>query len=188
MIKGTKTEQNLLKAFAGESQAKNRYSIYASTAKKEGYERIADIFLITSMNEYEHANLFYKKLGGGSLEITASYPAGDLGTTLDNLKFAADGEGDEARNIYPMFATIATEEGFPDIADLFTRISTIEAHHEKRYNELLELVKTGYFNRPVELEWECRECGYIYKGTTPPEKCPVCSHEKGFYQLKIDLY
>lgn len=188
MVKGTQTEKNLLKAFAGESQARNRYTIYASKARKEGYEKISEVFLNTSNNEYEHASLFYKKLNGGELEITAAFPAGDLGTTLDNLRFAANGEGDEARKLYPEFARVAKEEGFDDIAELFTNISTIEAHHEERYNILYELVKKGFFTREIEYEWECRECGFIVKGTTPPDICPTCQHPQSFYQLKLDIY
>ncbi len=188
MVKGTQTEKNLLKAFAGESQAKNRYTIYASKARKEGYEKISEVFLNTASNEYEHANLFYKKLDGGEVEITASYPAGDIGTTLENLRFAANGEGDEARKLYPEFARIAKEEGFNDVAELFTNISTIEAHHEERYNMLYDLVKKGFFTRDIEYEWECRECGFIFKGNTPPEVCPTCEHARSFYQLKLDIF
>lgn len=189
MIKGTKTEQNLLKAFAGESQARNRYSMYASIAKKEGYERVAEIFLTTAANEFEHAKLFYNKLEGGNVEITATYPAGVKGTTLENLEYAANGENEEANILYPEFERIAKEEGFPDVAQLFKLISTIEAHHESRYKELHELLKSeSFFKKNEIVEWECRECGYIHKGTTAPTICPVCAHAQGFYQLKIDLF
>ena len=187
-MKNTKTEKNLLKAFAGESQARNRYTIFASKAKKEGYEKIAEIFLKTAENEYEHAKLFYKKLKGGPVEITAAYPAGDLGSTLENLEYAANGEKEEAGDLYPNFAKTAREEGFEDVAVLFEKISTIEDHHEKRYRILHNLVKEGFFTRKEETEWECRECGYIYKGTTPPEVCPVCDHARSYYQKNVDIY
>lgn len=189
MIKGTQTEKNLLKSFAGESQARNRYTMYASKAKKEGFEQIAAIFLETAENEREHASLFYKKLEGGAVEITADYPAGDFGTTLDNLGYAAEGEHDEATKLYPEFAKVARQEGFNDVADLFERISTIEAHHEKRYRNLYENVKNNIvFERSEEVEWVCRECGYIHRGTSAPEVCPVCSHAQAFYQLHIENY
>ncbi len=189
MIKGTKTEQNLLKAFAGESQARNRYSMYASIAKKEGFEKIAEVFQTTAANEYQHAKLFFRKLEGGPCEITATYPAGNQGTTLENLEYAAEGEGEEAEIIYPEFARIAKEEGFDDISDLFNGIATIEAHHQERYKILYSLVKDyNFFNRVDEIEWECRECGYLHKGKTPPNVCPVCDHPQGFYQIKLDLF
>jgi rubrerythrin len=189
MLKGTKTEQNLLKAFAGESQARNRYTIYAAKAKKEGYEQIAAIFLETADNEREHASLFYKKLEGGSVEITADYPAGDLGTTLENLEYAANGEHDEATKLYPLFAKIAREEGFNDIAELFELIATIEARHEQRYHKLHANVKNNeVFDRVSETEWVCRECGYVHIGTSAPEVCPVCSHGQSFYQLNVENY
>ena len=188
MVKGTKTELNLLKAFAGESQARNRYNMYASVAKKEGYEKIADVFATTASNEFEHAKLFYGKLEGGPVEITATFPAGDKKTTLENLNYAASGEKEEANDLYPEFAKVAKEEGFNDIADLFERISTIEAHHQKRYEQLYNLVKKGFFQRDEVVEWECRECGYIHVGKTPPEMCPVCVHPRAYYQLKLDIY
>lgn len=189
MLKGSKTEQNLLKAFAGESQARNRYSIYGSKAKKEGFEQIAAIFLETASNEYEHATLFYKKLEGGAVEITAAYPAGDFGTTLQNLEFAANGEHDEATAIYPAFAKTAREEDFDDVVELFERISTIEAHHEARYRKLYENVKNNQvFKRSEEVEWVCRECGFVHKGTSAPEVCPVCTNAQSFYQLNVENY
>ncbi len=189
MIKGSKTEQNLLKAFAGESQARNRYTMYASKAKKEGFEQIAAFFLETAGNEYEHATLFYKKLEGGEVEITASYPAGNIGNTLDNLEFAANGERDEADVLYPEFAKVAREEGFNDIAELFENIATIEKRHEKRYRQLFENVKNNkVFERDEEVEWVCLECGYVHTGTTAPEICPVCAHPQSFYQLNIEAY
>lgn len=189
MLKGTKTEQNLLKAFAGESQARNRYTMYASTAKKEGFEQIAAIFLETAENEREHASLFYKKLEGGAVQITADYPAGDIGTTLQNLEFAANGEKDEATVLYPEFARTAREEGFEDIARLFERISTIEARHEERYRKLHDNVENNkVFVKDEEVEWVCRECGYVHKGTSAPEICPVCAHPQAYYQVKADNY
>ncbi|MDD2470020.1 MAG: rubrerythrin family protein [Bacilli bacterium] len=189
MIKGTKTEQNLLKAFAGESQARNRYTMYASKAREEGFEQISAIFLETAENEREHASLFYKKLEGGEVEITASYPAGNIGTTLENLSYAADGEHDEANSLYPEFARTAREEGFNDIADLFENIATIEAHHEKRYQKLYNNIKNDIvFERDEQVEWVCRECGYIHKDTSAPEVCPVCSHPQSFYQLNVENY
>jgi rubrerythrin len=189
MIKGTKTEQNLLKAFAGESQARNRYTMYSAKAKKEGYEQIAAIFLETADNEREHASLFYKKLEGGEVEITASYPAGDIGSTLENLEYAANGEHAEATLIYPEFAKTAREEGFEDIATLFELISTIEEQHEKRYRKLHENVKNNeVFDRVSECVWVCRECGYVHHGKSAPEVCPVCAHPQGFYQLLVENY
>jgi rubrerythrin len=189
MIKGTKTEQNLLKAFAGESQARNRYTMYASKAKKDGFEQISAIFTETAANEFEHANLFYKKLEGGAVQITADYPAGDMGSTLENLEFAANGEHDEATNLYPEFARIAREEGFEDVAKLFELISTIEARHEERYRALYENIKNDkVFKKDEEVEWVCRECGYVHKGTEAPLVCPVCSHAQSFYQLNVENY
>jgi rubrerythrin len=189
MLKGTKTEQNLLKAFAGESQARNRYTMYASVAGKEGYEQIAAIFLETADNEREHASLFYKKLEGGMVKITADYPAGDIGSTLENLEYAANGEHEEAISIYPEFASIAREEGFEDIAKLFELISTIEAEHERRYRKLYDNVKNNeVFDRVGENVWICRECGYVHHGKSAPEVCPVCAHPQGFYQLLVQNY
>jgi rubrerythrin len=189
MLKGTKTEQNLLKAFAGESQARNRYSMYASIAKKDGYEQIAAIFLETAGNEYEHAKLFYRKLVGGEVEITASYPAGIIGNTLENLEAAANGEGDEADVLYPEFARVAREEGFKDVAMLFEKISEIEKHHQNRYLKLWNNIKNDeVFTKDVEVEWLCRECGYIHYGKTAPKICPVCAHEQAFYQVHVENY
>lgn len=189
MIKGTKTEQNLLKAFAGESQARNRYTMYASVARKEGYEQIAAIFLETAENEREHASLFYKKLEGGAVEIMATYPAGNIGKTLDNLQFGASGEHEEWESIYPEFAKVAREEGFEDVARLFDNIATIEKHHEERYKKLLENVQNNkVFTEDQEVEWVCRECGYVHKGASAPEVCPVCSHTQAFYQLNVANY
>lgn len=189
MLKGTKTEQNLLKAFAGESQARNRYTMYASIAKKDGFEQIAAIFLETAQNEYEHATLFYKKLEGSNIEINASYPGGVIGSTLDNLAAAAAGEAEEATILYPDFAKTATEEGFLDIATLFLNISTIEARHNKRYLKLHDNVANNkVFTKDTEIEWTCRECGYVHKGTSAPTTCPVCAHAQAFYQLNMENY
>jgi rubrerythrin len=189
MIKGTKTEQNLLKAFAGESQARNRYTMYASVARKDGYEQIGAIFLETADNEREHASLFYKKLEGGVLEITATYPAGNIGSTIENLEFSASGEHEEWEVIYPEFAKIAREEGFEDIAILFENIASIESHHEERFKKLLDNVKNNkVFIKDEEVEWVCRECGYVHKGVEAPDVCPTCSHPQAFYQLKVENY
>ena len=184
MLKGTKTEKNLLKAFAGESQARNRYTMYASKAKKEGYEQIAAIFLETAENEKEHASLFYKKLEGGKVEMTATFPAGDIGTTSENLDFAAKGENEEWTVLYKQFADEATQEGFLEIAKLFQNISTIEKHHEERYKKLFTNVTMNkVFEKEEVNQWVCRECGFVHNGTSAPTVCPVCSHEQAFYQL-----
>lgn len=189
MLKGSKTEQNLLKAFAGESQVRTRYAMYASIAKKEGYEQIAEIFLQTASNEYEHAKLFYRRLKGREVEITASYPAGIIGDTIKNLEAAANGEGDEADVLYPEFAKTAAEEGFNEISALFTKIAKIEKNHQKRYLKLLDNVKNQkVFKREEEREWVCRECGYIHYGKEAPKECPVCAHPQAFYQLHVETY
>lgn len=189
MIKGTKTEQNLLKAFAGESQARNRYTMYASIAQKAGFEQIAAIFRETADNELQHAKLFYKKLEGGEVEITAGYPAGVIGDTLFNLEAAANGENDEAEKIYPEFAKVAREEGFEDVAVLFEKIAKIEKHHHERYLKLHDNVKNGkVFAKDTDVVWVCRECGNIHYGSEAPEVCPVCSHPQAFYQLNCENY
>lgn len=189
MLKGSKTEKNLLKAFAGESQARNRYTMYASKARKEGYEQIAQIFLETAENEREHASLFYKKLEGGKVEITADFPAGDIGTTAENLDFAAKGENEEWTTLYKEFAEVAQQEGFLEIAKLFENIAQIEKHHEERYRKLFSNVTMGkVFEKEESTEWICRECGYIHKGTTAPSVCPVCAHEQAFYQVLCERY
>ena len=189
MLKGTKTEQNLLKAFAGESQARNRYTMFASQARKEGYQQIAAIFEETAGNELEHAKLFFKKLEGGDVEITASYPAGKVGMTFENLREAAKGEHLEFEVIYQEFASTARVEGFEDIAELFEKIATIEKEHEDRYRKLYQNVKNNkVFEKDEEVEWVCRECGYVHKGTASPEICPVCAHPQAYYQLKPNNY
>ena len=188
-IKGTKTEQNLLKSFAGESQARSRYTFFASVAKKEGYEQIAGVFMETAEQEKEHAKKFFKYLEGGMVEITASYPAGIISTTAENLKAAADGENEEWADLYPEFAQIAQEEGFPQIAYTFRQIAKVEAEHEARYRKLLERVETGkVFERDEEIEWQCRNCGYVLKGKKAPMKCPACEHPQAYFEPKKNNY
>lgn len=188
-VKGTKTEQNLLKSFAGESQARGRYVYFASIAKKEGYEQIAAIFNETAEQEKEHAKRFFKFLEGGMVEITASYPAGILSTTVENLKAAAAGENEEWSELYPEFAKVANEEGFPQIAEAFRRIATVEAGHEARYLKLYERMINGtVFEDEEEIEWQCRNCGYIHKGKKAPEVCPACQHPKAHFERKKNNY
>ena len=188
-VKGTKTEQNLLKSFAGESQARGRYVYFASIAKKEGYEQIAAIFNETAEQEKEHAKRFFKFLDGGMVEITASYPAGILSTTVENLKAAAAGENEEWSELYPEFAKVADEEGFPQIAEAFRRIATVEAGHEARYLKLYERMINGtVFEDEEEIEWQCRNCGYIHKGKKAPEVCPACQHPKAYFERKKNNY
>jgi len=183
-IKGTKTEKNLLIAFAGESQARNRYTYFASQAKKEGYEQIAAVFLETADNEKEHAKRLFKLLEGGEVEITASFPAGVLGNTKENLKAAANGENYEHTKLYPEFAHIAEEEGFPNIAAIFRAIAVAEKQHEKRFLALLENIeKDRVFKRDVIVKWRCRNCGYIHEATEAPEKCPACAHPRAYFEL-----
>ena len=188
-IKGTQTEKNLLTSFAGESQARMRYTYFASTAKKEGYEQIAGVFMETAEQEKEHAKKFFKYLEGGMVEITASYPAGIISTTAENLKAAADGENEEWADLYPEFAQIAQEEGFPQIANTFRQIAKVEAEHEARYRKLLKRVETGkVFERDEEIEWQCRNCGYVLKGKKAPMKCPACEHPQAYFEPKKNNY
>ncbi len=188
-IKGTKTEKNLLASFAGESQARNRYTFFASVAKKEGYEQIAAIFLETADNEKEHAKRFFKFLEGGVVEITASYPAGVIGTTLENLKAAAAGENEEHTKLYPEAAKIAEEEGFSEIAATFRYIAKVEAEHEKRYLKLAANFEKGeVFRKEKVVRWKCRNCGYVHEGKEPPEKCPSCLHPKAYFEIKEENY
>jgi rubrerythrin len=183
-LKGTQTEKNLLAAFAGESQARNRYTYFASQAKKEGYEQIRAIFLETADNEKEHAERLFKFLEGGEVEITAAYPAGVIGTTKENLKEAAAGENYEHTTMYPEFARVAEEEGFSDIACVMRAIAVAERQHEKRYLALRENIEKGrVFKRESPVTWKCGNCGYIHEGTEPPEKCPACAHEKAYFEL-----
>jgi rubrerythrin len=182
-IKGTQTEQNLLKAFAGESQARTRYTFFASVAKKEGYEQISAIFTETAEQEKEHAKRFFNFLEGGMLEITATFPAGVIGTTKENLAAAAAGENEEWTELYPEFANVAQAEGFNAIAAAFRNISQVEAGHERRYLTLLNRVETGkVFERESEIEWQCRNCGYIHTGEKAPEACPACLHPKAYFE------
>lgn len=188
-IKGTRTEQNLLKAFAGESQARSRYVYFASVAKKEGYQQIAAIFEETAEQEKEHAKRFFKFLEGGMVEITACYPAGIIGTTAQNLEAAAAGENEEWTELYPEFAKIATEEGFPQVATAFKMIAKVEAEHEARYRALLErVIAEKVFEREEEIEWQCRNCGYVHKGKKALENCPACQHPKEFFEPKKNNY
>jgi rubrerythrin len=188
-IKGTRTEQNLLKAFAGESQARNRYTYFASEAKKSGYEQISAIFTDTAANEKEHAEVFFKYLEGGPLEITAVFPAGKIGTTAENLEAAAAGEKEEWTILYPDFANIADEEGFAHIATSFREISEVEEQHELRYRKLLHNVNSGrVFKRDEPVRWHCRNCGYIHQGPDAPEVCPACQHPQAYYELWVETY
>ena len=188
-IKGTRTEQNLLKSFAGESQARSRYTFFASVAKKEGYEQIAGVFMETAEQEKEHAKRFFKFLEGGMVEITASYPAGMIGTTHENLLEAANGENEEWADLYPEFAKVADEEGFKAIATAFRMIAKVEAEHERRYRALLErVVAEKVFEREEEIDWQCRNCGYVHTGKKAPETCPACQHPKSYFEPKKDNY
>jgi rubrerythrin len=190
-LKGTKTEKNLLAAFAGESQARNRYSYFVSQAKKEGYEHIAALFQETAENEKEHAKVFFKYLQGGDVEIVASYPAGIIGTTEQNLLAAAEGEKMEWGNLYPDFAETAEKEGFPDIALSFKNIAMVESYHEKRYRKLLENVKKKMVfkkEKTVKWKWKCANCGYVHEGTEAPKICPACNHPQSYYELWMENY
>ena len=188
-IKGTRTEKNLLKAFAGESQARNRYEFAAKVAREEGYEQIAAIFLETSTQEKQHAKRFFNFLEGGPVEITASYPAGKSGTTSDNLAAAAAGEHEEWSEIYPEFARIAEEEGFKEVATAFKAISTAEKVHEERYRKLLaNVMGNKVFERDEKVFWYCRECGYVHFGTKPLKNCPACLHPSSFAEVLAENY
>jgi len=188
-IKGTRTEQNLLKAFAGESQARNRYEFFASQAKKEGYEQIAAIFMETAQQEKAHAKRFFKFLEGGVAEITATYPTGMIGTTKENLKEAAEGESEEWTKLYPMFAETAREEGFPEVATAFKLIAKVEAEHERRYLKLLQNISEDLvFIKKGKVWWQCMVCGYVYESEKAMETCPACLHPKAFMQLRNEDY
>jgi len=188
-IKGTRTEQNLLKAFAGESQAKNRYTFFAKVAKEEGYEQISAFFLETAGHEEMHAKRFFEYLEGGMVEITAAYPAGRIGTTMENLKAAAEGENEEWTVLYPQFAQIAEEEGFMKIATLFRSIAKVELEHEKRYLKLLKNIEEGkVFARDEKVKWVCRKCGFVYEGTKALANCPACAHPKAYFELHVENY
>ena len=184
-VKGTQTEQNLLKSFAGESQARMRYTFFAKQAKEEGYEQISAIFLETADQEMVHAKRMFKYLEGGMLEITAAYPAGMIGTTAENLKAAAEGENEEWTDLYPHFAKVAEEEGFKEIATMYRMIAKAEAIHEEKYLKLLQRVQDGtVFAREKEIEWYCRHCGYVFTGKKPPKNCPTCLHPQAYFEPK----
>lgn len=188
-IKGTETEKNLLKSFAGEAQARNRYTYFASVARKEGFEQISAIFLETADNEKEHAKVFFKYLEGGETEITASYPAGIIGNTAENLLHAANGEKMEWSVLYKEFEETAQKEGFEEIAKSFKEIAEVEEQHEKRYRKLLENVKNGkVFKRDVVVKWHCRNCGYVHEGKEAPKECPACKHPQSYYELLCENY
>ena len=183
-IKGTKTEKNLLTAFAGESQARNRYTYYAGKAKKDGYVQISTIFEETANQEKEHAKRFFKFLEGGELMIEAAFPAGVIGTTEQNLKDAADGEKHEWSEMYPEFAKTAREEGFEEIAKVFEAVSVAEKQHEKRYRDLMDNINSGrVFKRDNVVVWRCRNCGYLHEATEAPDLCPACAHPKAHFEL-----
>jgi rubrerythrin len=188
-IKGSQTEKNLLKAFAGESQARNRYDFFAKVASKEGYEQIAAIFTETAGNEESHAKQFFRFLEGGAVEITAFYPSGTIGTTVENLAAAAHGENEEHTSLYPEFERIAREEGFKDVANTFRLIARIEKEHEMRFRILLENIQSGrVFERDEKVRWKCRKCGYVHEGTKALENCPACNHPKSYFELKETNY
>ena len=182
-IQGTRTEKNLLFAFAGESQARNRYPFFASKAKKEGYVQISNVFTETANQEKEHAERFFSFLQGGEVEITGSFPAGVIGTTAENLRAAADGENEEWTKLYPQFAEIARQEGFDEIAEQFQSIAVAERQHERRYRGLLENLEKGeVFTSETPIKWRCINCGYVHEGTEAPEVCPACFHPQAYYE------
>lgn len=188
-VKGTQTEKNLLAAFAGEAQARNRYTFYASQARKEGYEQIANIFMETAENEKEHAEVFFGYLEGGDVEITGSFPAGVIGDTLANLKAAAEGEKMEWSIIYAEAEKTAREEGFEEIADSFEEIAEVEEFHEERYRKLAQNIVQGeVFKRDKPVKWHCSNCGYVHEGTEAPEECPACKHARAYYQILAENY
>jgi rubrerythrin len=183
-LKGTRTEKNILAAFTGESQARNRYTYFASQAKKEGFVQIADIFTETADQEKEHAKRLFKLLEGGEVEVTGSFPAGVIGTTQENLLEAAGGEHYEWTKMYPGFAEVAREEGFNEIASVFEAIAVAEKQHEKRYNELRENIENGsVFKKDKPVVWRCRNCGYLHEGEEAPEQCPACAHPKAHFEV-----
>jgi rubrerythrin len=189
-IKGTETEKNLLKSFAGESQARNRYTMYAKAAKKEGYEQISALFLETAEQELQHAKVFFGFLDNGeAVEITAMYPAGKIGTTTENLKAAAMGEHEEWADLYPEFAKVAQEEGFKDVAVAYKMIAKVEAEHEKRYIKLLSNIDNNkVFEKEEETEWMCRKCGYVHKGKKALKACPACKHPEAYFEVHAKNY
>lgn len=188
-IKGTKTEHNLLASFAGESQARSRYSLFAKKAREEGYEQIARIFLITAEQELSHAELFFSHLEGGVVTINAGYPAGVVADTMTNLREAAAGEREEWSDLYASFSATADEEGFKEIAALFRLVAKVEIQHEQRYLRLLERLTTGQeFSGEEEEEWQCMHCGYVHKGKSAPKRCPVCGKDQGYFERKAENY
>ncbi len=188
-LKGTKTEKNLLAAFAGESQARNRYAYFSSAAKKEGYEQISALFLETAENEKEHAKRFFKFLEGGMTEFTATFPSGRIGTTAENLLAAAEGEYEEWTRLYPGAAKVADEEGFRAVAEAFRQIAKVEVKHEKRYRKLLENIEKGrVFKRDAPTSWKCRNCGYHHEGAEALDLCPACLHPKSYFELLAENY
>ncbi len=188
-LKGSQTEKNLLAAFAGESQARNRYTYFSSVAKKAGYEQIAAVFLETADNEKEHAKRFFRFLEGGDVEIVAAYPAGVIGDTAANLKAGADGEQFEWTKLYKGFEDVARKEGFAEIAGQFKEIAMVEIEHEKRYRKLLKNIKeSAVFKKEKVIKWKCRNCGRVYEGAEAPEKCPTCAHPQAYYELIAENY
>ncbi|MDD5128977.1 MAG: rubrerythrin family protein [Candidatus Omnitrophica bacterium] len=188
-IKGTKTEQNLLKAFAGESQARTRYTYFSSVAKKEGLVQISNIFMETAENEKEHAKVFFKYLEGGDVEITASYPAGMIKNTKANLEEAAAGENTEWTTLYADFAKVAKDEGFPDVARSFEQIAKVEKFHESRYRRLIENIFNGeVFKKKTVVKWHCANCGYVFEGAEAPEECPSCKHPQAYFEVLAENY
>jgi len=188
-FKGSQTEKHILAAFAGESQARNRYTYFASAARKEGYEQIAAIFLETADNEKEHAKLFFSLLKGGETEIVAAYPAGTIGNTAANLKAASDGENLEWTTLYQNFADTAKKEGFPEAYETFSQIAKVEKFHETRYLDLMKAVKEGkVFKKDFPVKWHCRNCGYVLEGREVPEKCPVCKHPRAHFEVLAENY
>ena len=188
-LKGSQTEKNLLAAFAGESQARNRYTFAAGVAKKEGYEQIAGIFLETADNEREHAEKYFELLEGGDVEIVAAYPAGVIGPTLENLKLAAAGENLEWTSLYPGFAEVADREGFKKAAATFRAVAEVEQYHDRRYRKLIERVSTGtVFRREQPIKWKCRACGRVHEGLEPPKVCPTCGHARAYYEPWCENY
>jgi len=188
-LKGTQTEKNLLKSFAGESQARNRYNFFASQAKKDGYVQISMIFEETALQEKEHGKRFFKFLEGGPVEIQATYPAGKINDTLANLEAAADGEKEEWGTLYPDFANVADEEGFAEIATVYREIAKVEKYHELRYRKLAANIKEGrVFRRGEPVKWKCDNCGYVHEGTEAPEVCPACAHPQAYYELWVEAY
>ncbi len=188
-LKGSSTEENLLKAFAGESQARNRYTYFAGAARKEEYEQISALFLETAENEKEHAKVFFKYLEGGDLEITAAYPAGIIKSTKENLDHAADGENLEWTTLYADFEKVARDEGFPEIAESFRQIAQVEKFHESRYRKLSShLQNSSFFKKEAKTKWHCRNCGYVYEDTEAPKECPACKHPRSYYEVLAENY